>query len=88
MTRVTLLTQADCGLCEDAKEVLDRLAGELGLEVEAVDLATERGRALAERSRLAFPPGVLLEGRPFSHGRLSERRLRKELARRSPSPSA
>lgn len=31
---------------------------------------------------LLFPPGVLIDGEPFSYGRLSERKLRRELDRR------
>ncbi|MGH9252739.1 MAG: hypothetical protein ACRD0W_24965 [Acidimicrobiales bacterium] len=30
-----------------------------------------------------FPPGVLLDDDPFGYGRLSERKLRRELARRA-----
>jgi glutaredoxin len=79
MTQVTLLTQADCGLCEQAKEVLARLGAEFPLVVEEVDMATPRGRELAGVSGIVFAPGVLLDGEPFSYGRLSERRLRKTL---------
>lgn len=80
MTRVTLLTKADCGLCEQAKAVLARVSADTPLEVETVDLASDRGRALAEEAGMAFPPGVLLDGEAFSHGRLSERKLRRTLA--------
>jgi hypothetical protein len=31
---------------------------------------------------MAFPPAVLIDGEPFSYGRLSERKLRRDLARR------
>lgn len=81
MRRVTLLTKADCPLCEQAKEVLGRLAGEFDLDVEVVDLGSERGSALAAGSGMAFPPGVVLDGEPFSYGRLSERKLRRALER-------
>jgi len=80
VTRVTLLIKADCGLCEQAKAVLARVAADTPLEVETVDLASDRGRALAEEAGMAFPPGVLLDGEAFSHGRLSERKLRRALA--------
>lgn len=83
MTRITLLTKADCDLCEHAKAVLVRLEPEFGFDVEAVDLASQRGRALAERSGMAFPPAVLVDDAPFSYGRLSERKLRKALAART-----
>jgi len=78
--QVTLLTTGHCRLCDDAKDVLHRLAGELAFEFECHDLDTERGRQLAEGTGMAFPPAVLVDGRPFSYGRLSERKLRRALA--------
>lgn len=88
MTAITLLTQANCALCDHAKEVLSRVARDFPLSVSQVDLGTASGRALAERAGVLFAPGVLIDGRPFSYGRLSERKLRKALSPRvSPSPS-
>ena len=87
-TRVTLITKADCSLCEQAKAVLDRLVAEYDLQVETVNLHTARGQDLATRSGMAFPPGLLVDGEPFSYGRLSERKLRRHLARRRASPAA
>lgn len=85
MTRITLLTKADCDLCEHAKGVLARVAADNDVEVETIDVGTAHGRELAERSGMAFPPGVLVDGEPFSYGRLSERKLRKALVGRAPS---
>jgi glutaredoxin len=85
-TRVTLLTQADCAFCEQAKEILARLERDHPLAVEEIDLATPAGRALAQRAGVLFAPGLLLDGAPFSYGRLSERRLRRAL-RRVTAPS-
>ena len=82
MTRITVLSKADCHFCDDAKAILDRLAPELELDVEVVDLATARGQQLAMGAGMLFPPGILIDGEPFAYGRLSERRLRRELARR------
>ena len=79
---VLLLTQAHCSLCEHAKQVLDRLAIEYPLRITVVDLAAAEGRALAADGGILFPPGVFLDGEPFSYGRLSKRRLRRELDRR------
>src|SRR6266536_2000922 len=78
---VLLLTQEHCSLCEHAKHVLDRLATEHPLRITVVDLATAEGRALAADGGILFPPGLFLDGEPFSHGRLSERKLRRELDR-------
>ena len=83
MTRITLLTKAHCDLCEHAKEILGRVAADTDIAVDAVDVDTEQGRQLAERAGMAFPPGVLIDGEPFSYGRLSERKLRKTLTKRA-----
>lgn len=81
MIEVVLLTREDCGLCDHAKEVLARVAVDFALTVREVDLATGEGMALAEAGGIVFPPGVFLDGEPFSYGRLSERKLRRELER-------
>lgn len=82
---VVLLTQGDCGLCEHAKEVLQRVDRDPQLPVRLalaeVELGSEQGRRLAREAGVLFAPGILLNGQPFSHGRLSERKLRRTLAR-------
>ena len=79
---VTLLTQDQCKYCDQAKAVLERLAEEYPLAIFTLDLASDEGRALAESGGVVFPPGVFLDGEPFGYGRLSERKLRRELDRR------
>jgi hypothetical protein len=79
---VTLLTQSGCGLCEIAKAVLARVGDDYPLTVTEVDLRSERGQRLAADAGVLFAPGVLVDGQPFSYGRLSERRLRHTLQRR------
>lgn len=79
---VVLLTQDDCAFCEHGKQLLDRLAREFPLSVETRDLASQEGRALAERGGIVFPPGLFVDGEPFSYGRVSERKLRRELRKR------
>ena len=84
MIVVTLLTQADCASCEHAKTVLDRVGADYPLQVETLDLRSPRGTALARDSGGWFAPILLVAGTPFSHGRLSEKQLRRELDRHSP----
>ena len=79
---VILLTQDQCKFCDDAKRVLDRVGDDFTLDVETVDLGSERGQQLAMEGGVMFPPGVFVAGEPFSYGRLSERKLRKELLSR------
>lgn len=83
MVEVTLLTQENCTFCEQAKEVLGRLSTEYPISVSVMDLGAPEGQALAERGGVMFPPGIFIEGEPFSYGRPSERKLRRELDRRS-----
>jgi len=80
MTEITLLTQEDCRLCDQAKNVLERIRAEYRLTITQLDLRSEQGKALAVEATVMFAPGVLLDGKPFSFGRLSERKLRKALA--------
>lgn len=80
--QITLLTQPACGMCGQAKQVLDRLGRDYPLTVTEVDLTTPDGQALAARAGVVFAPGVLIDGEPFSFGRLSERRLRRALDHR------
>ena len=79
MTEVTILTQASCTFCIRAKEILSRLALEYPLNVHQEDLNTEVGRALAIKHGVMFAPGILINGKLFSFGRLSEKKLRKHL---------
>lgn len=85
MVRITLLSAPNCDLCEHAKEVLSRIRGDHPVVVEAFSIETEPGRKLMIEHRMAFPPGVFIDGQPFSYGLLSERKLRRELARRNDS---
>ena len=79
---ITLLTLEACGFCDDAKELLDRLADEYPIAVTEVDMRSEAGESLALAGGIMFPPGILLDGEAFGYGRPSERRLRRELGRR------
>jgi glutaredoxin len=78
---ITLLTQEGCAHCEKAERSLDHLAAEFDLRVRRLDVTEPEGRSLAETSGLAFAPGIYVDGELFSYGRLSERKLRRHLAR-------
>ena len=80
---VTLLTAPQCGYSEEAKVTLLRLAREYPLDVEMVQLRSPAGDRLALQGGVLFPPGLFLDGEPFSYGSVSEETLRQELARRS-----
>ncbi len=79
---LVLVTAPDCHLCAHARDVLERLGGgETRLSIREVDVGSDEAKALARSGvPLAFLP-VLWDGtRVLGYGRLSERRLRRELA--------
>ncbi len=70
------VTGADCHLCAHGREVLARLE----LPVREIDVESDEAAALAEAGvPLSFLPVLLDEDRVLAYGRLSEKRLRKEL---------
>jgi hypothetical protein len=79
----TLLTAPQCSYSEEAKATLLRLAHEYPLEIDVVALRSPAGDRLALQGGVLFPPGLFLDNEPFCYGRVSERTLRQELARRS-----
>jgi len=79
---LVLVTSSDCHLCEHARLVLGRIAAGTPLAVRELDVESEEAKTLARAGvPLAFLPVVWDGGRVLGYGRLSERRLRRELAR-------
>jgi hypothetical protein len=79
---VTLLTVPQCGYSEEAETMLRGLALEYPLTIDVMALRSPAGERLAMQGGVLFPPGLFLDGEPFSYGHVSERALRQELARR------
>lgn len=83
--RVRLLTREDCHLCEDARTMLQRVARDLPLDVEVVDIATLAEDAQAHRDRV---PVIEVEGEEAQSGKISEWRLRGWLKERGYADAA
>lgn len=79
MIDITLLTQPSCTFCDQAKEILSRLTADYSLNVHEIRLDTEEGRKLAIQHAVMFAPGILVDGKLLSYGRLSEKKLRLQL---------
>ncbi len=79
---VTVLSQDNCSYCDQAHEILGRLAGKYPLSITTVDLGQPEGQALAESTGMFFTPGIFIDGEAFSFGRTSEKQLRREIERR------
>ena len=74
--RLVLLTRVGCHLCETAAETLTRIAGEVGLVPEAVDVDSDPGLQAEYGDRV---PVVLLDGREHSYFTVDVERLRRDL---------
>jgi hypothetical protein len=80
-SRLVYLTAPDCAFCADGRAIVNGLARETGLEVEELPWDSPRGKALVDRDGVFFPPAVYLDDRLLGYGRVSERKLRKQLAK-------
>ncbi len=65
LIEVLLLTQDDCKFCDEAKAILTRLGAVFPLRINTAELSSSQGQALALEAGLLFPPGILINGRPF-----------------------
>jgi ribosomal 50S subunit-associated protein YjgA (DUF615 family) len=79
-----LIVRGDvCELCTHAAAVLDRVSSRHTLRVRVLHADSEQGRsALLGAGAAAFTPVLLLNGRPYAYGRLSERALLRDLKTR------
>lgn len=75
----TLLTKQNCPLCDHAKEVLDRVEADYLVITEVIWLETTEGEEFADIHHTPFPPVLLIDGQLHGFGRLSEKKLRREL---------
>jgi glutaredoxin len=76
MHRITLLGKPGCHLCEDAREIISRVAGELGVPWDEVDI--DSSDELRERYWEMIPV-TLIDGVQHDFWRVSEDRLREAL---------
>lgn len=74
--RITLISKPDCHLCVLAKEVVGRVADELGVAWEVQDITQ-----LSDPDPMWWEqvPVTLINGRVHDYWRVNERRLREAL---------
>ena len=76
---ITFYTRPECGLCEDAKAILQALQQEWGFEIVEVDITQDPD--LNERFREEIPV-AFLDGRKLFKYRVDPARLGRQLQRR------
>lgn len=83
MNALMLLTARDCHLCAHGREVLDEIAADGHLRWREVDADSDEGQALAAAAPPLRPVLYDADGHVLAYGRLSARRLRRELRDRA-----
>jgi len=73
---VTLITRADCHLCDDAEATIVRLAAELGFDVRKLDVDADPARRDEYSDRV---PVILIDGKEHGYWRVEEPRFRAAL---------
>ncbi|MFE0460558.1 glutaredoxin family protein [Kitasatospora sp. NPDC058965] len=74
---VTLIGKPGCHLCDQAREVILQVTGELGAAFEEKDITQDEA---LYRSYWEQIPVTLIDGRQHDFWRVDEKRLRKALA--------
>ena len=75
---ITLLSRAGCHLCDDAREVIVRVASDLGVRWEEVDITQSESQLREYWDKI---PVTLIDGVQHDFWHVSEQRLRAALAR-------
>ena len=88
ITTITLVNAPACHFCADAQDALTDVAREHPIAIEVVQADSDTGRALIAAHRPAMFPLVLLDGEPFSAGRLPRRKLAALLTTRAAAGAA
>jgi glutaredoxin len=73
---ITLLTRPGCHLCDDAREVIARVAGELGVRWEERDITSSDSELREYWDKI---PVTLIDGVQHDFWHVSEKRLRAAL---------
>ena len=85
MPRITLLGRPGCHLCDDARAVIERVAGELGVGWEERDITASPEDMREYWDKI---PVTLVDGVQIDFWRVSETRLRASLSQPPGQPPA
>lgn len=74
--KIKILSKADCHLCDEAKQIIERATNRLPIEIEVIDI--EKDAELFNQYRYDIPVIFLDERKIFKH-RVDEQKLKKIL---------
>lgn len=79
--KIQFLTMVGCHACEEAKGVFAEVMPEFEdmVEVEEIDLASEKGMELAGKYGIMSSPGIIINDELFSMGGVDKAKLIEKL---------
>ena len=83
MPRITLLSRPGCHLCDDAREVIAKVAADLGVAWDERDITVSEADLREYWDKI---PVTLVDGTQHDFWRVSESRVRRALRLTAPVP--
>lgn len=84
MVHVTIISSADCDNCTEVKEFLEQLRLEQpALAIEELKIDSPGGQELAIEHGILASPGLLIDGKFFSMGKVDKEQLEEKLRSKS-----
>ena len=70
MVSIQFLTMVGCHNCAEAKKIFEDILPTFGnkVEVEEIDIASDRGQELVQKYGVMASPGIVINGELFSTG--------------------
>ncbi len=76
--KITLYSRPGCHLCEEMKAIIARVAQEIAIDLEEIDISQDAALERAYREQI---PVLMAGGRKLARYRISEQELRARLYR-------
>lgn len=79
MIDVILVSPDDCGHCADIKETIENLKKDYpDIRLKEIDAGSEQGQQLIIEHGIMQSPGILINGKFFAMGNVTEKELREK----------
>lgn len=80
MSKIQFLTMVDCHNCAAAKKIFDEIIPDFSnVEVEEIDITSEKGQGLVQKYGIMASPGIVINGELFSTGGVDKIKLVEKL---------
>lgn len=76
MAQVQFLTMLNCHSCEEAKKIFEEVLPDFPkVQVDEIDIASEKGQKLVQKYSVMASPGIIIDDELFSTGGVDKEKL-------------